>query len=185
MADGFSTAEPPGKALSDSSYFSRQGLPDVSIKSILRGELCVRRGELRLSGSHRGKESIHLPKQRYKRREFDPWVGEDPLEKEMAAHASILAWEIPWTEEPGGLQSMELQESDTTEHTHPKICLLVFSHITLVGFKVFLTNAANVFLLEPCVEVPMLLKEQVDACKAVLIIFRRMIMELTMNKKTW
>ena len=110
---------------------------------------------------------------------------EDPLEKEMGAHASILAWEIPWTEEPGGLQSMELQESDTTEHTHTKICLLVFSHITLVGFKVFLTNAANVFLLEPCVEVPMLLKEQVDACKAVLIIFRRMIMELTMNKKTW
>ena len=31
---------------------------------------------------------------------------EDPLEKEMATHSSILAWEIPWTEEPGGLQSM-------------------------------------------------------------------------------
>ena len=31
-----------------------------------------------------------------------------------AAHSSILAWEIPWTEEPGGLQSMGLQESDTT-----------------------------------------------------------------------
>ena len=34
---------------------------------------------------------------------------EDPLEEEMATHSSILAWEIPWTEEPGGLQSMELQ----------------------------------------------------------------------------
>ena len=34
---------------------------------------------------------------------------EDPLEKEMATHSSILAWEIPWTEEPGGLQFMELQ----------------------------------------------------------------------------
>ena len=33
---------------------------------------------------------------------------EDPLEKEMATHSSILAWEIPWTEEPGGLQSMGL-----------------------------------------------------------------------------
>ena len=33
---------------------------------------------------------------------------EDPLEKEMVAHSSILAWEIPWTEEPGGLQSMEV-----------------------------------------------------------------------------
>ena len=34
---------------------------------------------------------------------------EDPLEKEMAAHSSILAWRIPWTEEPGGLQSTGLQ----------------------------------------------------------------------------
>ena len=36
---------------------------------------------------------------------------EDPLEEEMATHPSILAWEIPWTEEPGGLQSMGLQKS--------------------------------------------------------------------------
>ena len=34
---------------------------------------------------------------------------EDPLEKEMAAHSSTLAWKIPWMEEPGGLQSMGLQ----------------------------------------------------------------------------
>ena len=34
---------------------------------------------------------------------------EDPLEKEMASHSSILAWRIPWTEEPGGLQSMGSQ----------------------------------------------------------------------------
>ena len=34
---------------------------------------------------------------------------EDPLEKGMATHSSILSWEIPWTEEPGGLQSMGLQ----------------------------------------------------------------------------
>ena len=34
---------------------------------------------------------------------------EDPLEKEVATHSSILAWRIPWTEEPGGLQSMGLQ----------------------------------------------------------------------------
>ena len=40
---------------------------------------------------------------------------EDPLEKEMATHSSILAWRLPWTEEPGGLQSMVSQESDTTE----------------------------------------------------------------------
>ena len=34
---------------------------------------------------------------------------EDPLEKDMATHSNILAWEIPWTEEPGGLQSMGSQ----------------------------------------------------------------------------
>ena len=34
---------------------------------------------------------------------------EDPLKKEMAIHSSILAWRIPWTEEPGGLQSMGLE----------------------------------------------------------------------------
>ena len=43
----------------------------------------------------------------------ETWVRflgwEDPLEKEMATHSSILAWEIPWTEEPGGLQSMWMQ----------------------------------------------------------------------------
>ena len=42
---------------------------------------------------------------------------EDPLEKEMATLSSILAWKIPWTEEPGGLQSMGSQ-SDTTEQLH-------------------------------------------------------------------
>ena len=43
----------------------------------------------------------------------ETWVQsqgqEDPLEKEMAAHSSILAWRIPWTEEPGRLQSVGLQ----------------------------------------------------------------------------
>ena len=43
----------------------------------------------------------------------ETWVQfpgqEDSLEKEMATHSSILVWEIPWTEEPGRLQSMELQ----------------------------------------------------------------------------
>ena len=35
--------------------------------------------------------------------------AEDPLDEGLAVHSSILAWRIPWTEEPGGLQSMELQ----------------------------------------------------------------------------
>ena len=41
-------------------------------------------------------------------------IQEDHLEKEMATHSSILALRIPWTEEPGGLQSMGSQESDRT-----------------------------------------------------------------------
>ena len=50
---------------------------------------------------------------------LETWVRslgrEDPLEKEMATHSSILAWKIPWMEDPGGLQSME---SDMTEQLH-------------------------------------------------------------------
>ncbi|XP_053317313.1 ral GTPase-activating protein subunit alpha-2 isoform X2 [Spea bombifrons] len=53
------------------------------------------------------------------------------------------------------------------------------------ALQVFLTNSANVFLLEPCTEVPLLLEEQVEACKSVLSIYRRMIMDLVMDKKTW
>ena len=45
---------------------------------------------------------------------------EDPLEKERAIHSSPLAWKIPWTEEPGRLQSMGLQRVDTTEQLHFK-----------------------------------------------------------------
>ena len=42
-----------------------------------------------------------------------PLGQEDPLENEMATHFSVLAWEIPWTEEPDRLQSMGLQKSQT------------------------------------------------------------------------
>ena len=42
---------------------------------------------------------------------------EDPLEEDRTTHSSGLAWRIPWTEEPGGLQSVGLQESDMTEVT--------------------------------------------------------------------
>ena len=57
-------------------------------------------------------------------------VQEDTLKKKMAMHSCILAWKIPWTEEPGGLQSMELQNSwarlslcvmHTCTHTHTHV----------------------------------------------------------------
>ena len=41
---------------------------------------------------------------------------EDPLEKGMATHSRVLVWRIPWTEEPGGLQSMGSQTANMTEH---------------------------------------------------------------------
>ena len=56
---------------------------------------------------------------RHKRPRFDPWVREYPLEKRMATHSSILAWEIPCTQEPGRLQSMGSQkESDMPQRLH-------------------------------------------------------------------
>ena len=45
---------------------------------------------------------------------FNPWVRKIPLEKEMATHSSILAWEISWTEELGGLYSLGSQDVDMT-----------------------------------------------------------------------
>ena len=71
------------------------------------------------------------------------WVGllgwEDPLEKEMANHSSILAWKIPWMEEPGRLQSIGLEELDTTSqlnnNNHPKIYHL--SHFNSVDLSTF------------------------------------------------
>ena len=54
---------------------------------------------------------------------------EDPLKKEMATHSSILAWKIPWTEEPGRLHSWVCKESDTTEQLH-FISLQAWSNMT-------------------------------------------------------
>ena len=52
----------------------------------------------------------NLPANAGDERDTGPIPGsEDPLEKEMATHSSILAWKIPWTEEPGELQSMGSQ----------------------------------------------------------------------------
>ena len=54
---------------------------------------------------------------------------EDPLEKEMATHSNILAWKIPWTEEPGQLQSMGHKESDMTEWLHFHFSLSTYNKV--------------------------------------------------------
>jgi len=63
----------------------------------------------------------------------ETWVlsldQEDPLEKEMATHSSTLVWRIPWTEEPGGLQSMRsraVEHNRATEHTYSQLKMLMF-----------------------------------------------------------
>ena len=54
---------------------------------------------------------MHLPIQELHEPQVQSLGGEDPLEEEMAAHSSTLAWRVPWTEEPGGLQSMGSQRA--------------------------------------------------------------------------
>ena len=69
------------------------------------------------------------------------WGQEDPLEKGMAIHSSILAWRIPWTEEPGGLQSMWLQrvKHDWATNTEWVVALQNYSLIeaaVIVGYYI-------------------------------------------------
>ena len=58
-------------------------------------------------------------------------VGEDLLEKEMATHSSVLAWKIPWSEKPGGLQSMVRKRLDTTERLTHTQAACIFSRLIL------------------------------------------------------
>ena len=62
---------------------------------------------------------------------------EHPLEEEMATHSSILAWKIPWTEEPGGLQSMGSQRVRHNTCTDQRLAseLYMFSCFPLICFK--------------------------------------------------
>ena len=73
-----------------------------------------------------GKESTCL----CRRHGFHPWVGKVPLEKERATHLSSLAWKIPQTEEPGGLQSMGLQRATKQLNTCAVFALQVTSGST-------------------------------------------------------
>uniref|UniRef100_A0A672TS11 Ral GTPase activating protein catalytic subunit alpha 2 n=1 Tax=Strigops habroptila TaxID=2489341 RepID=A0A672TS11_STRHB len=100
--------------------------------------------------------------------------GQDALSSEHSGHKRSSSWGRTYSFTSAVNRGCVLEEEDRNVKAGAQAAL-----------QVFLTNSANVFLLEPCPEVPALLKEQVDACKAVLSIFRRMIMELSMNKKTW
>ena len=82
---------------------------------------------------------------------LEPWVWslsrEDPLEKEMATHSSILAWEIPWTEKPGRLQAMGFQRvrHDLVTKQHIGFGLSCFCWHLFLGIRYFLFD----FLSDP------------------------------------
>ena len=72
----------------------------------------------------------------------ETWVWflgwEDPLEKGMATHSSVLAWRIPWTEEPGGLQSMgsqRVRHNWGTEHTHSWNRSFIWAKLRSIAWK--------------------------------------------------
>ena len=69
---------------------------------------------------------------------------EDPLEEEMATHSSTLSWKIPWTEEPGGLQSMRSQKSRTRLNDFTFFLIYTLSHFFLLSIfahsKIFIND---------------------------------------------
>ena len=84
---------------------------------------------------------------------------EDPIEKKMAAHSRILAWEIPWTGEPGGLQSMRLQrvgyalvtKQEQREYIHSwvEMWTRIFRWLNICRYFTFLQNLnVNTFLID-------------------------------------
>ena len=70
---------------------------------------------------------------------------EDPLEKEMATHSSILAWRIPWTEELGKVVSMGLQRVSMTERLHFHFDKISTVHISPVLVFIFIVNFSNCY----------------------------------------
>ena len=136
LAGGFFTTEPPGKPPTGPGTVHNKYYPDFSP---LRGPVeKMTTGVIHPLSTHlpllsEGISRIRLPRWLAGKGICLPmqetWVRslvqEYPREVEMATHCSILAWRIPWTEEPGGLQSMGSQRVRrdwicTHAHTHPK-----------------------------------------------------------------
>ena len=116
-------------------------LLDISRRVDLLGHM-VNSGLLKW---YSGKESA-CQCRRLKRCGFDPYGQEDPVEKEMATCSTILAWRIPWTVEPGGLQSMGSQRVEcdwATNHTHTHTHTHAHTRLTLC--LTFWGTASSVF----------------------------------------
>ena len=83
------------------------------------------------------------------------WVlgQEDPLEEEMATQSSILAWEIPQREEPDGLQSLRLKESDTTEQLNTTY-IRIYKQYAYILEKAMATHSSTLAWKIPWTEEP-------------------------------
>ena len=83
---------------------------------------------------------------------WETWVQslgwEDPLEKGMATHSSILAWRITWKEEPGWLQSMGWQSLTRLSNFHLELESTLFSHQLEIGIKVTFTDKFQIFIFD-------------------------------------
>lgn len=88
-------------------------------------------------------------------------------------HAGTHTWAYP------------LEQTHTSPYNSQNCRSSMSSCDPCVGIQVFLTNSANVFLLEPCQDVPKLLENQLEVCKGVLSVYRHIIMEQNMNRQTW
>ena len=103
-AGTFATKSRP-KAKSDGPIAPDPDSGDTAVRLLLLTPLASTPGTVMsyMCGKHQRLKHLPLIQETWVR----PLGWEDPLEKEMATHSSILAWRIPWMEEPGGLQSMQ------------------------------------------------------------------------------
>ena len=134
---GWSLLTTPGQkgiSLSDLVHFSKKIRACIHTMAALEFVFCLILARLPWWLSR--KESVC----QCRRHEFDPWVREDPLEEEMATHSSILAWRIPWKEEPGGLQSVG-SHSQTRLSTHSHS--LILAPTTGGGFTISAEDVAS------------------------------------------
>ena len=88
---------------------------------------------------------------------------EDPLEKEMATHFNIPAWKIPWTEEPGGIQSMGLQRVRYAWETNTLYLYVMYFHIAFQTIYMWFSWAGYLYIGQ-------LLHDLHDNCTMIVII---------------
>nr|XP_055029089.1 ral GTPase-activating protein subunit alpha-2 isoform X2 [Misgurnus anguillicaudatus] len=116
--------------------------------------------------------------------------GEDGEEEHHVSETDSVHIQMQAIETPGHKRSSSWGRTYSFSSAISRGCLTEEqNHNVKAGIQpalqVFLTNSANVFLLEPCQDVPKLLENQLDVCRGVLSVYRHIIMEQNMNRQTW